>query len=90
MSLVAATSSCGNAAPRDTSATPARPIDPFRRNVQVVYLDTVDNRLNGSPAPDPAVRALLRGELRTLRVQIVAATSSVTDRASRLHLEDAS
>ncbi|MGH9256761.1 MAG: zinc-dependent metalloprotease, partial [Vicinamibacterales bacterium] len=70
-------------------ATPARPIDPFRRNVQIVYLDTVDNRLHGGPAPDPAVRALLRGELRTLRAQIVAATSAVTDRASRLHLEDA-
>jgi hypothetical protein len=70
-------------------ATPARPIDPFGRNVQIVYLDTFDNRLNGGAAPDPAVRALLRGELRTLRAQIVAATGSVTDRASRLHLEDA-
>jgi hypothetical protein len=70
-------------------ATPARPIDPFRRNTQRVYLDTIDNRLNGGAAPDPAVRALLRGELRALRAQLVAAIPSVTDRASRLHLEDA-
>jgi hypothetical protein len=70
-------------------ATPARPIDAFRRNVHIVYLDTFDNRLNGGPAPDPAVRALLRGELRTLRAQIGTAIPSVTDRASRLHLEDA-
>jgi hypothetical protein len=27
--------------------TAARPIDTFRRNTQRVYLDTIDNRLNG-------------------------------------------
>jgi hypothetical protein len=70
-------------------ATPVRPIDPFRRTTQRVYLDTIDNRLNGGVAPDPAVRALLRGELRALRAQLVAAIPSVADRASRLHLEDA-
>jgi hypothetical protein len=70
-------------------STPARAIDPFRRNTQLVYLDTIDNRLNGGAEPNLAVRALLRGELRTLRGQIVAAIPSVTDRASRLHLEDA-
>ena len=70
-------------------ATPARPTDQFRRNVQIVYLDTLDNRLNGGPVPDPAVRALLRGELRALRAQIGAAVAAATDRASRLHLEDA-
>ena len=70
-------------------ATPARPLDPFRRNVQTVYLDTFDNRLNAGAALDPAVRALLRGELRALRAQIVAVLRSTPDRASRLHLEDA-
>jgi hypothetical protein len=70
-------------------AMPARPTDPFRRNVQIVYLDTFDNRLNGGAVPDPAVRGLLRGELRTLRAQIVAAVAATVDRASRLHLEDA-
>jgi hypothetical protein len=69
-------------------ATPARPTDQFRRNIQIVYLDTFDNRLNGGPAPDPAVRALLRGELRALRAQIGTAVAAATDRASRLHLED--
>jgi hypothetical protein len=70
-------------------ATPARPIDPFRRNTQLLYLDTIDNRLNGGVPPDASVRALLRGELRALRAQLVSAIPSVTDRASRLHLEDA-
>ena len=35
-------------------ATPARPIDPFRRNTQRVYLDTIDNRLNGGASRPPA------------------------------------
>jgi len=64
-------------------------IDPFRRNTQRVYLDTVNNRLNGgSTAPGGEVRALLRGELRTLRGQLVAAVPTVNDRATRYHLED--
>ena len=69
-------------------ATPARPIDQFRRNVQIVYLDIFDNRLNGGPALDSAVRGLLRGELRALRAQVVAALPSAADRSSRLHLEE--
>jgi hypothetical protein len=63
-------------------------IDAFRRNTQRVYLDTVNNRLNGNTAPSGEVRALLRGELRTLRGQLVAAVPSVGDRATRYHLED--
>ena len=69
-------------------ATPARPITPYRRNTQRLYLDTIDNRLNDAE-PEAEVRALLRGELRTLRGQVVAAVPAATDRASRLHLEDA-
>jgi len=66
-------------------------VDPFRRNTQRVYLDTVNNRLNGGATPPSGeVRALLRGELRALQGQIAAALPAVTDRATRLHLEDAS
>jgi hypothetical protein len=68
--------------------TPARPISAYRRNTQRLYLDTLDNRLNDS-TPDAEVRSLLRGELRALRGQVVAALPAMTDRASRLHLEDA-
>ena len=68
--------------------TPARPIDSFRRNTQRIYLETLDNRLNEGAEPQAEVRGLLRGELRTLRAQVIAAIPSVTDRASRLHLED--
>jgi hypothetical protein len=69
-------------------STPGRAVDPFRRNVHRLYLDAIDNRLNGGAEPAPDVRALLRGELRSLRAQLVAAIPAVTDRASRLHLED--
>ncbi len=41
------------------------------------------------PGPPPEVRSLLRGELRAVRADIVRAMPAVTDRLSRLHLEDA-
>jgi hypothetical protein len=67
---------------------PGKPIDQFRRNVQRVYLDALDARLNGAPGP-PEVRSLIRGELRSVRAEIGRALPAVTDRLSRLHLEDA-
>jgi hypothetical protein len=69
-------------------ATPAQPIDQFRRNVQRVYLDALDARLNNA-GPPPEIRALLRGELRSVRADIVRTLPTVTDRQTRLHLEDA-
>jgi hypothetical protein len=68
--------------------TPAKPIDTFRRNTQRVHIDTLDNRLNGAAEPSDEVRALVKGELRATRAAIVAALPSVTDTASRRHLED--
>jgi len=68
--------------------TPTQPIDAYRRNTQRVYLDTLDNRLNSGAEPSGEVRALLKGELRALRSQVVAAIPATTDRATRLHLED--
>jgi hypothetical protein len=70
-------------------AVPGRVIDPFRRNTQRAYLDTLDNRMNSGPATASEVRALVAGELRALDAQIRAAVPGATDRASRLHLEDA-
>jgi hypothetical protein len=70
-------------------ATPATPIDTFRRNTQRVYLDTIDNRLNGTVEPSDEVRALLKGELRATRTAIVTAIPAAADPATRRHLEDA-
>ena len=69
-------------------STPARPTDTYRRNTQRVYLDTIDNRLNGGAAPNDEIRALLKGELHALDAQIRAALPSVADVATRRHLED--
>lgn len=68
--------------------TRPRSIDTYRRNTQRIYIDTIDNRLNGPTEASGEVRALLKGELRALRTQIAAALPALTDRASRLHLED--
>ena len=63
-------------------------IDAYRRNVQRTYLDVIDDRLNGrSPAEDDA-RPFLRGELRALDRSIASALAQVSDRPTRLHLED--
>ncbi len=70
-------------------ATPAAPIDLYRRNVQRGYLETIDNRLNGPAAPSDEVRSLLRGELRAVDQQIARALPAVTDVATRRHLQDA-
>ena len=63
-------------------------IDAYRRNIQRSYLDLIDDRLNGrSPAEDDS-RPFLRGELRALDRSIATAMAQVSDRATRLHLED--
>jgi hypothetical protein len=69
-------------------ATPAVPIDIYRRNVQRVYLDTIDNRLNGGAPPSDEVRALLKGELRAVDQQVARALPAVADTMTRRHLQD--
>lgn len=70
-------------------AKPATPITIYRRNLHRSYLDTIDTRLNGTTPPSDEVRALLRGELRTLDAEIKKALPLVTDEVSRRHLLDA-
>jgi len=69
-------------------ATPAVPIDVYRRNVQRVYLDTIDNRLNGAVPVNDELRALLKGELRVVDQQVARALPGVTDVVTRRHLQD--
>jgi len=63
-------------------------IDAWRRNVQRVHLELIDGRLNGRQAARGDVRPFLRGELRALDRAVDAAFARVSDRATRLHLED--
>jgi hypothetical protein len=75
-----------------TSGQGVSAINVYRRNVQRVYLDTIDNRLNGGATePGGEVRALLRGELRTLDRQLeqALAPAAAADTATERHLRDA-
>ncbi len=64
-------------------------IDIFRRNLQRTYLEVLNDRLNGrQPATDEA-RSVMRGELRDLDALLKVALGRTTDRATRLHLQDA-
>ncbi|MBL8231514.1 MAG: zinc-dependent metalloprotease [Bryobacterales bacterium] len=83
---------------------PATVIDPWRRNLQRAYLELVNDRLNGraTPAiamgarsfsiiplnPNDDARGLLRAELRSIAAQIATKNGSITERATRAHLDD--
>jgi hypothetical protein len=64
------------------------PIDPYRRNLQRAYVETLGNRVNGAQAQADDTRAFFRGELRTLDEDLRAAASRQADRATILHIED--
>ena len=64
-------------------------IDTYRRNLQRAYIELLGEKLNGrTPVTDDS-RGIIRGELRALSASITAVLPRVTDRATRLHLEDA-
>ena len=62
--------------------------DPFRRNLQRLYLDLIDNRLNAEEVQWNDMRAFLRGQLKTLDTEVEASISRANDDATRFHLED--
>jgi len=70
-------------------ANPVTPVDIYRRNLHRSYLGTVDNRLNGTTEPSDEVRALLRGELRTLDKEIETAMVRVAEEVTKRHYQDA-
>ena len=68
---------------------PAIRIDAYRRNLQRAHIDLMGDRLNGRAATSDDQRAHMRGELRALSQHIARTLPRVTDRTTRLHLEDA-
>jgi hypothetical protein len=64
-------------------------IDAYRRNLQRVYLDMMGDKLNGRAAVADDQRPFIRGELRALNADVARALARTTDRATRMHLEDA-
>jgi hypothetical protein len=73
---------------RELDSTTVR-IDAFRRNLQRAYLDLMDDKLNGRQAVTDDQRPFIRGELQALSQSIAGAMAKATDRATRLHLQDA-
>jgi hypothetical protein len=73
----------------ELGAAGAVKIDAYRRNLQRVYLDLLDDKLNGRSAVSDDQRPFIRGELKALNSDISRAMARTTDRASRMHLEDA-
>ena len=63
-------------------------VDAYRRNLQHAYIDALGDRVNTRVANDD-IRSFARGELLTLRSSVASALVRTTDRATRLHLEDA-
>jgi hypothetical protein len=64
-------------------------IDAYRRNLQRAHIELLGEKLNGrAPVTDDS-RGIIRGELRALSASITSALPRVTDRATKLHLEDA-
>jgi hypothetical protein len=63
-------------------------VDAYRRNLQRTYVETLANRVNGAQAANNDARAFFRGELKTLDSDLQTALNRVTDRATRLHIED--
>jgi hypothetical protein len=71
------------------NGTSAIRIDAFRRNLQRTYLDLMNDKLNGRAPVTDDQRPFIRGELKALNGEIGRAIARTTDRAVRLHLEDA-
>ncbi len=69
-------------------AEPSVRMDAFRRNVQRLYLDLIDARLNGNDAVSDDMRAFLRGQLTILDGEVAASVARAADQASRFHLDD--
>ena len=63
-------------------------IDPYRRNLQRAYVQTLGDRVSAKAPSTDDSRALFRGELRAVETEIKTALARTTDRVTRLHLED--
>ncbi len=69
-------------------AAPKVQINSFRRNTQRLFLDTLNDRVNGATAANDDARSLIRSELRALNASAAKALPLAADRATRAHLED--
>ena len=61
-----------------------------RRKLQRAYLESMDQKINGTPAASAEIRMLVKGELNALSRQLQTALSSTgLDENTRRHFADA-
>jgi hypothetical protein len=86
--------------------TARKPIDIYRRQLQQMYVEKMDNILNPAPAqPIPAalrafitptdndlvdVQSSVRASLVSLKAEVAAAANTATDQMTKIHLKDIS
>jgi hypothetical protein len=63
--------------------------DAYRRNLQRAYLTRMQELMGDEDAIGTDIVPFARGQLRELRGDLEAAAGSASDRATRLHFEDA-
>ncbi len=68
--------------------TPSPKVDPYRRNLQRAYLETMRVKLTAQDATPNDLRAVGTGNLRELRATIGRALLKTTDEETRMHLMD--
>jgi hypothetical protein len=72
-----------------SEANTGRATDAYRRNLQRAYLERVAELMEDEDAVQTDVVPFLRGQLRDLSDTLVGAVGRSSDRATRLHFEDA-
>jgi len=66
------------------------PVDPYRRNIQRIYVSHIESIMNSNetPANISDIKPLLRNELEILRDTISGVINGVDDRLTEMHLKD--
>jgi hypothetical protein len=69
---------------------PGTAVTIYRRNLQRVYLQNMDQKINGTPAASAEIRMLVKGELGALSRQLTTAIAAPTlDESTKRHFADA-
>ncbi len=72
------------------AAKPGTAVTIYRRNLQRAYLETMDQKINGTPAASAEIRMLVKGELNALSRQLQTAIAAPgIDENTRRHFADA-
>jgi hypothetical protein len=63
-------------------------IDAYRRRIQRAHIEELGSKVNGENASRSDMRPLARGELKDISEMIAKSIEKISDRTTRLHVED--